>query len=254
MRFENLARAFGQAIGEALAENGKFRFDTFRFDSEEAEDWQTLEEIRLTVAAPTALKIALGRHDVVRVREDDKLSIEVEGGAEAEAALRFQVSEDSVKIARRRDAKADKLVINVAMPAPQTISVGGAGRVEAATLAADATVKIGGSGHISVETAAVTSPTAKIGGSGTIIIAKGSAEELKLKIGGSGHFVSPELKVERAKISIGGSGRAELACEGEVEARIGGSGDIVINGTPKVSLQAGGSGRLRCQAPGEPSE
>ena len=88
MRFEHLARAFGQAIGEALAENGKFRFDTFRFDGEDAEDWQTLEEIRLTVAAPTALKVALGRQDVVRVREGDKLEIEVEGGSEAEAALR----------------------------------------------------------------------------------------------------------------------------------------------------------------------
>lgn len=248
MRFENLARAFGQAIGEALAENGKFRFDV-----EDADDWQTLDEIRLTVAAPTALKVALGRHDVVRIREDDKLSIEVEGGAEAEAALRFLVSEDSVKIARRRDAKADKLVINVAMPAPQSISIGGAGRVDSATLAADATVKIGGSGYISVDDAAVTSLTAKIGGSGTII-AKGTAEELRLKIGGSGHFLSPQLKVERAKISIGGSGRAELASEGEVEARIGGSGDIVINGTPKVSLQAGGSGTLRCQSPAEPTE
>lgn len=241
MRFENLARAFGQAIGEALAENGKFRFER-----EDEEDWQTLEEIRLTVAAPTALKVALGRHDVVRLSEDDKLSIEVEGGAEAEAALRFLVSEDTVKIARRRDAKADKLVIRVAMPAPQTISVGGAGRVEAATLAADATVKIGGSGHISVEDAAGTSLTAKIGGSGKIVV-KGSADELKLKIGGSGHFISPQLKVERADISIGGSGHAQLACEGEVEARIGGSGEIVINGTPKVSLRAGGSGRLRCE-------
>lgn len=246
MRFENLARAFGQAIGEALAENGKFRFDTFRFDGEDAEGWQTLEEVRLTVAAPTALKVALGRHDVVRVREDDKLSIDVEGGAEAEAALRFLVSEDGVKIARRRDANADKLVINVAMPAPQSISIGGAGRVKAATLAADAAVKIGGSGHIAVENAVMTSLTAKIGGSGTII-AKGTAEELKLKIGGSGNFVSPELNVEKANISIGGSGRAEIACEGEVEARIGGSGDIVINGTPKVSLHAGGSGRLRCE-------
>jgi hypothetical protein len=246
MRFEHLARAFGQAIGEALAENGKFRFDSFRFDGEDAEDWQTLEEIRLTVAAPTVLKVALGRHDIVRVREDDKLSIEVEGGPEAESALRFLVSEDSVKIARRRDAKADKLVIDIAMPAPGGISIGGAGRVEAVALAADATLKIGGSGHIAVENVAATRLTAKIGGSGTIV-AKGSAEELKLKIGGSGHFLSPELSVERAHISIGGSGRAEVACEGEVEARIGGSGDIVINGTPKVSLHAGGSGRLRCE-------
>ena len=248
MRFEHLARAFGQALGEALAENGKFRFER-----EDDADWQTLEEIRLTVAAPTALKVALGRHDVVRVSTDDKLSVEVEGGPEAEAALRFLVSEDTVKIARRRDARIDKLVINVAMPAPDKISVGGAGRVEAGRLAAVAAVAIGGSGHISVEEVGATKLTAKIGGSGKIV-AKGSAGELELKIGGSGDFASPRLTVERADISIGGSGRAELACEGEVEAKIGGSGDIVVIGTPKVSLRAGGSGRLRCEPATEPAD
>ena len=155
MRFEHLARAFGQALGEALAENGKFRFER-----EDDADWQTLEEIRLTVAAPTALKVALGRQDVVRVSAGEKLSVEVEGGAEAEAALRFLVSEDTVKIARRRDARVDKLVINVAMPVPDKISVGGAGRVEAGRLAAVAAVAIGGSGHISVEEVGATKLTA----------------------------------------------------------------------------------------------
>lgn len=185
MRFEHLARAFGQALGEALAEHGKFRFE--RADDE---DWQTLEEIRLTVAEPTALKVALGKNDVVRVTEGDKLSVEVEGGAEAEAALRFLVTEDTIKIARRRDAAADKLEIAVTMPAPSKISVGGAGRVEAATVASEATLAIGGSGHIAIEAVAGTQLTAKIGGSGKIVV-KGSVAELELKIGGSGHFLSP---------------------------------------------------------------
>jgi len=246
MRFEHLARAFGQALGEALAENGKFRFER-----EDDEDWQTLDEIRLTVAEPAALKVALGRHDLVRVKAGDKLGIEVEGGAEAEAALRFFASEDTIRIKRHRDARAEKLVIDVTMPAPRKIAVGGAGRVEAETLAAEATIAIGGSGDISVANVSAAKLTAKIGGSGRIA-AKGSATELELKIGGSGHFVSPDLQVERARIAIGGSGKAELACEGEVDAKIGGSGDIVVRGTPRVSLKAGGSGRLRCEPVTEP--
>ena len=246
MRFEHLVRAFGQALGEALAENGKFRFER-----EGEEGWQTLEEIRLTVAEPAALKVALGKDDVVRVIEGEKLAVEVEGGAEAEASLRFLVTEDAVKIARRRDATADKLAISVTMPAPRKISVGGAGRVEAATVASEATIAIGGSGHISIEAVAGTQLTAKIGGSGKIV-AKGSVAELELKIGGSGHFLSPGLQVERANISIGGSGTAELACEGEVDAKIGGSGDILVRGTPRVSLRSGGAGRLRCEPAAEP--
>ena len=40
----------------------------------------------------------------------------------------------------------------------------------------------------------------------------------------------------------------------EVDAKIGGSGDIVVIGTPKVSLRAGGSGRLRCEPATEPAD
>ena len=247
MRMEHLFRAFGQALGEALAENGKFRFER-----EDDEEWQTLEQVRLTVAEPTALKVSLGRRDVVRVSNGDKLSVSVEGGEEAEAALRFRVSEDTIKIARRRDAQADKLIIDVTMPPPRKISVGGAGRVEAATLASEAEVAIGGSGHIAIENVASSTLSARIGGSGTIE-AKGSADELGLKIGGSGHFECPKLQVERARIAIGGSGKAEVGCEGEVNAKIGGSGDIVIRGTPRVSLKSGGAGRLRCEPAEEPA-
>jgi hypothetical protein len=246
MRFDQLARAFGQALGEALAENGKFKFER-----EDDEDWQTLEQICLTVAEPTVLKVALGRNDVVRVKEGEKLAVAVEGGEETESELRFIVTEDTIKMARRRDARADKLEIEVTMPAPHRISVGGAGRVEAATVAAEATVASGGAGPIAIEDVSGSSLAAKIGGSGKIV-AKGSVTELALKIGGSGHFLSPDLQVERARIAIGGSGKAELACEGEVEAKIGGSGDILVRGTPRVSLRSGGAGRLRCEPVAEP--
>jgi hypothetical protein len=60
MRFEHLVRAFGQALGEALAENGKFRFER-----EDEEDWQTLEEIRLIRADCSSSRFEL---EAARVR------------------------------------------------------------------------------------------------------------------------------------------------------------------------------------------
>jgi hypothetical protein len=240
VKIEDLFRAFGQALGEAMAENGKFRFER---DSEE--DWDGFEELRLIQASPTKIKVALGRADVVRVSEGEKLAVSVEGGKEAEAALRFRVSEDTIKIARRSGASREPLQIAVTMPAPETIAVGGAGTVEADGVASEATLAIGGSGTIRITAVAGESLDARIGGSGRIELS-GAVRELAVKIGGSGTFEAPGLEVDTARIGIGGSGKAELSSDGEVDAKIGGSGDILVHGNARCSLRAGGSGRLRC--------
>ena len=247
--FENLFRAFGSALGEALSENGKFRFERGEDD-----EWDSFEEARLTDASPAKLKVALRKTDTVRVTTGEKLAMTVSGGEAAEAALQFRITEDEVKIVRRKGADHGPLAIAVTMPAPSHIAIGGAGVVEAESMAGDATIAIGGSGTVRVAALDAERLDAKIGGSGTMEVA-GSVGHLALKIGGSGHFMSPRLEAREVRIAIGGSGEAEIASDGDVEAKIGGSGDITVHGNPRCSLRAGGSGRLRTvprSGPGEP--
>ena len=235
MRMENMFRAFGQALGEALAESGKFKIDN------DDEHWDILANFAFEDARPTRLKIALSRRDTVQVSVGDTPSITVTG--DEEGHLRFRLVDGTLKIARRGSA-AEGARVMLTLPALERIAIAGSGTVEADTLAADAAIAIGGAGTVKVGLLANGSLSAKIGGSGTIEAA-GAVERFDLRIGGSGKVDAPGLEVTHAKIAIGGSGKVEFSSDGEVDARIGGSGDILVHGTPRCSIRAGGSGRLR---------
>ena len=248
MRMDRFFRVLGEAFGEAMAENGKFRFDR---DGEPG--GVPLSELDMADETPDSLKVALRRSDTVKVTAGETLSIEVEGDPEAREGLRFRLEDGTLRIYRPRGG-AGGSTINVTMPAPRKIAVGGAGTIQASEIGPDATLAIGGSGLIRARKVAGGSLTAKIGGSGRIEAA-GEVEELALSIGGSGKLDAKGLEVERANVRIGGSGKVEFSSDGEVDARIGGAGDIVVHGSPRCSIKAGGAGRLRCvprQAPAAP--
>ena len=240
MSIERLIRTIGRAVGEAMAENGKFtvHFDNHNADKER-EGWSSFDALPLEGGAPSRLKVALARNDRVRVATGEAFMVMVDGDDDS---LRFRLDGDTLRIRRRRSGAPVR--VGVTMPPPREIAVGGAGMVEAAALAPIATVRIGGSGMVEVANCACDLVEAKIGGSGRIVLA-GRSEALELAIGGSGHFASPALEVEIAQIRIGGSGNAVLASDGAVDVRIGGSGNVTVHGTPQVSLKAGGSGRVR---------
>ena len=250
MRMENLIRAFGQAFGEAVSENGKFRFDfdkeswnKWRDSAGDGEGWSSLEALDLTDARPDVLKIALSRADHVRIKSGQALKVKVEG--EGADALRFKLDGDTLRILRRGGGQGGDLRIKLTMPAPRRLAIGGAGNITCDTLAEEAQVAIGGSGRVEVGTLSGKVLSAKIGGSGTIVAA-GTVETLDVAIGGSGKFDAPHLETNTATIRIGGSGKVEFASDGVVDAKVGGSGDIVVHGQPRCSLKAGGSGRIRC--------
>lgn len=268
MRLDDLFRAFGQALGEAVAENGKFRFDFdgsnlkwngWNGDTMEAEGWVRLSDLALDGAAPDTLKVALSKHDLIEVKKGKTLAIKVEGddaGVEQDPAdgspsapadrngLWFRLSENTLRILRRGPA-GDGARIRITVPPLRRIAIGGSGTVDSTRMADEAEVAIGGSGTIRVSKLEGARLSAKIGGSGRIEAA-GSVDALDLSIGGSGKLLAPTLEVGSARIRIGGSGKAEFASDGEVEAKVGGVGDIVVHGQPRCSLKASGSGRIRC--------
>lgn len=242
MRFETLIRAFGEAVGEAVGEamarSGKFEF---RGDGEEAT--VPLAGLDTRGAAPERLKVALSASDVVRLRAGEVFAVEVEG--DDEEALRFALADGILRIKRPRGKFGGNARIEITLPTVKGIAIGGAGTVEAEMLGPDARVGIGGSGTVRIHRIDGERLTARIGGAGRIEAA-GRVDELSLAIGGAGKLAAPGLEVRTARIRIGGAGRAEFACDGEVEAKIGGVGDILVHGKPRVSLKAGGAGTLRC--------
>ena len=244
MSLEKIFRAFGQAMGEAMSENGKFEFRMGDFKFHDEDEGESLAALDLGGEAPEVLKVALGRHDVVKVKKGKELAITLDG-EEADTSIRFVRKEDALKIFRRRGTSGDAAEITVTMPAPRKIAIGGAGTVEAKTLAENGELAIGGSGTIRVEKLKGRILRARIGGSGRIEAA-GKVGELDLSIGGSGKLAAPDLEADIAHIRIGGSGKAELSSGGEVSAKIGGVGDILVHGSPRCSLKAGGAGRIRC--------
>ena len=244
----DIFKAVGPIVAAALAEKagrfegGKFQFEDgdFRWDSESR--GVALEELDLTGEVPTRVSVAGGTR--VRIAEGDVLRIKASGpGSES---LRFLLRDGQLSVLppRRDGADVGEPELDIAMPAPRALSVGGSGQIETDTLAGKARLAVAGSGRITVRAADCENLKASIAGSG-ILEAGGRAAALKLSVAGSGIVRMEDLDAERAKISIAGSGRAAIGSDGEVDARMMGSGDVTIHGSARCSVRSMGSGRLQ---------
>ncbi len=212
------------------------------------EEGVPLSELDMSGAAPDELVVAANAR--VIVSSGDALGIEVEG--DGEDALRFVLEDETLGISRDRDRKIEdgKVVVRVTMPALTRIVIGGSGNVEAQALSANPEIVIAGSGSVDVDRIAAETLAITIGGSGKVR-GSGSADQLEINVGGSGDVEMPGLRAERADINIGGSGDVTFASDGEVKARIAGSGNVIVNGRATCSITALGSGKLTCREPQE---
>ena len=83
-----------------------------------------------------------------------------------------------------------------------------------------------------------------IAGSGDIEL-NGSTTDLNTKIAGSGDFDGKSLRSTNVNAKISGSGSANLVCNGELIARISGSGDVKYSGKPtNKDTKVSGSGSV----------
>jgi len=196
-------------------------------------------------AKPTGL-ILLGP-DEVRLRLGEALTISIDGDSTVTDALRFAIHEGKLAVLRQPGFGArGKAVVNVTMPAPESLVTAGSGRISAESLAPKADVTIAGSGGI--ETLSVAAETLKvtIAGSGTYRAA-GTAGALDMTIAGSGDADMEALKADSASIRVVGSGRSGFASDGVVRAAIAGSGEVRVRGHARCEAKATGSGRLVCE-------
>lgn len=202
-------------------------------------------------ARPTGL-ILLGP-DEVRLRLGDALAISVDGDSTVTEALRFALHEGRLAVLRQPGSDVrGTAVVNVTMPAPESLVTAGPGRISAESLAPNADVTIAGSGDI--ETLAVATKALKvtIAGAGTYRAA-GTASSLDMTIAGSGDAEMEALKADSASIRVVGSGRGAFASDGPVRAAIAGSGEVRVRGRAQCEARATGSGRLVCEPETPPS-
>lgn len=210
------------------------------------EDGVPLGELDMSGAAPT--KLLLASPDNVVITEGDALDIRVTGDPEAVEALRFTLDKETLAIMRDKGFKGKgRASVAVVMPPARELVLAGSGNIVAPSLVDTAEVNIAGSGKVSVARVRAEQLDVNVMGSGTLDAA-GTAQRLDFNVAGSGKLAGRGLRVDRAEINIAGSGGGAFASDGEVEARVAGSGEVTVYGRATCKITAMGSGKLRCEA------
>ena len=124
------------------------------------------------------------------------------------------------------------IVVTIPYESINSVSLAGAGDIEnSGTIKANEfKVSLAGSGDINLNVES-QSLTSAIAGSGDIEL-EGSTTDLTVKIAGSGDFEGKDLESINVTAKITGSGGANVVCNGELKARITGSGDVNYSGKP----------------------
>lgn len=243
INFSGLGRAIGLAAAAAVGQSfAKARSST---GCSYGQTGVPLAEFDTGGVVPTGVAL-LGSSKIV-ITPAEALSIRLEGGDEAQTAVRFAMDGNTLSIARANASRdAGEVMVHIAMPAPETLMVGGSGRVECGNIASEASVAIVGSGSVHLQDIEARKLKVEILGSGNLE-ASGAVRKLKLVVAGSGVADMADLTAEKAKVTMPGSGRGAFRCNGKVKAAIIGSGVVRVIGRASCEVQTFGSGRLICE-------
>ncbi|WP_299336168.1 head GIN domain-containing protein [uncultured Psychroserpens sp.] len=104
-------------------------------------------------------------------------------------------------------------------------------------------VSLSGSGDVVLDVQ-TKNVSGKVTGSGDMTL-KGSTTDLRAGVTGSGDFHGFNLQATNTDVSVTGSGDAAVVCNGNLKARVTGSGDIEYRGNPKnKDTKVSGSGSI----------
>lgn len=119
-----------------------------------------------------------------------------------------------------------ELVIKITVPGLELIRLQGSGEIDFANVDSKRfRVILSGSGSIRVD---------------------GKSERVDIEINGSGEINTMELTSGDVTVTINGSGEATVLANGELDAEINGSGNIIYAGKPEaVHSSINGSGRIK---------
>lgn len=122
--------------------------------------------------------------------------------------------------------------------------VEGSGEVNAAGEFDDVTARLEGSGDIKIDPLIAESIDLIIEGSGNIFV-DGRCSTLTAEVMGSGDIRCGRLEANSAYLSVKGSGDIDAWCKDKLTAKVKGSGDISVKGSPeRVNQSVRGSGDI----------
>lgn len=245
MRLDKFLKSVGPVVAMAVAAAATSGCDGSKARFGE-EDGVPLAELDLSGDAPDSINLV--GPDTVRVTQGRDFTIALEGDEDAKARMRFALKDGRLSVMRAGDSRGGTglATVTVTMPAPRRLVLAGSGLLHSEALARHAEVTIAGSGRVETPDIAVDLLEVEIAGSGSYR-GSGTAESLDLSIAGSGDAEMKALDVTRAEISIAGSGNAGFSSDGEVKARIMGSGNVTVWGGASCSVSSFGSGTLTCK-------
>ncbi len=192
----------------------------------------------LKAAGPMDFKLVQGKEGEISIKGDANL-------------MEYIITEVKnnklvVKIKKGINLKPSQpIVVTVPYESIESVSLAGSGDIEnSGTIKADEfKVVLAGSGDINLNVSS-QSLESSIAGSGDITL-RGSAKNLTTNIAGSGDFNGKSLESTNVTAKIAGSGDINVVCNGELKARVSGSGDIKYSGKPtNKDTKVSGSGSV----------
>ncbi len=189
----------------------------------------------------------------VYITQGDKYEVILEGDQDDIDDVVTEVSRGRLVIKNRRERSwrfwsnnSTKITAYITVKDLKGVFVSGSGDIigKNQIKARDFTASISGSGDIELDLEA-DYVNSKISGSGNIEL-EGQTEKAKLSISGSGKYFAEKLVAGDYQISMSGSGRVSINLNGDLDARISGSGKVYYMGKPtRVNSSVSGSGSVR---------
>lgn len=150
-----------------------------------------------------------------------------------------------IRLAPGRLQTQQPIRIELDLSSLRRLRTAGSGTVRVGALKGDALeLDLTASGDVAVAALAARRLALRMAGSGDVTIAGGSVETQQVAIPGSGQYLAARLASRRASVAIEGSGSAEIAVSGELDAAIGGSGEIGYRGSPVLKQRITGAGQV----------
>jgi hypothetical protein len=125
-----------------------------------------------------------------------------------------------------------------------TIELAGAGRVEAAQLAADQLrLLAGGAGSVSIADLTATTLDVTLAGTVQVELA-GTVENQTVSVSGTGQYNAADLGSRVAGVTVDGTGKATVRASDSLDAQVSGVGSVEYIGDPSLTESVSGVGSV----------
>jgi hypothetical protein len=161
----------------------------------------------------------------VNVRAGEPRRLHVRAGEKVIEDIRTEVRDGTLYVSYDGPSiREGRLLVEVAAPTVDAISITGAADVLVDDLEADALdIRVSGAGDIA---------------------AHGQTDRLTVDISGSGDADLAELSAADARVELSGAGDAEVLATDRLDAEVNGAGDLAYRGDPEVRQRVSGSGEI----------